>query len=136
MIKATTRCKSSSDISAKEIPLKKNADESMIFIFDKIESQYYSTSNVEEFTDDYTFEDINININIPTAAMGETTLTGNININTALKALEDINLYGEVKNTNDSLIFSEYGDIIIESQNVNLNTIRDVLEFYGLRNDQ
>lgn len=32
-----------------------NADESMVFIFDKIESQYYSTSNVEEFTDDYTF---------------------------------------------------------------------------------
>ncbi len=53
--------------------------------------------------------------------MGETTLTGNININTALKALEDINLYGEVKNTNDSVLFSKYGDITIDSQNVNIS---------------
>lgn len=49
------------------------------------------------------------------------TLTGNININTALKSLEDVNLYGEVKNTNDSVIYSEKGDIIIDSTNVNLN---------------
>ena len=98
-----------------------NANESMIFIFDKIDSQYFSTSNVDEFTEDYTFEEVNININTPTEVMGETTLTGNININTALKSLEDVNLYGEVKNTNDSLIFSKYGDIIIDSQNVNLN---------------
>ena len=98
-----------------------NANESMIFIFDKIDLQYFSTSNVDEFTEDYTFEEVNININTPTEVMGETTLTGNININTALKSLEDVNLYGEVKNTNDSLIFSKYGDIIIDSQNVNLN---------------
>ncbi|HOF68553.1 MAG TPA: VWA domain-containing protein, partial [Ruminococcus sp.] len=98
-----------------------NANESMIFIFDKIDSQYFSTSNVEEFAEDYTLEEINININTPTEVMGETTLTGNININTALKSLEDVNLYGEVKNTNDSVIFSKYGDIIIDSQNVNLN---------------
>ena len=98
-----------------------NANESMIFIFDKIDSQYFSTNNVEEFTEDYTLEEINININTPTEVMGETTLTGNININTALKSLEDVNLYGEVKNTNDSVIFSKYGDIIIDSQNVNLN---------------
>lgn len=98
-----------------------NANESMIFIFDKIDSQYFSTNNVEEFTEDYTLEEINININTPTEVMGETILTGNININTALKSLEDVNLYGEVKNTNDSVIFSKYGDIIIDSQNVNLN---------------
>ena len=35
--------------------------------------------------------------------------------------MEDVNLYGEVKNTNDSVIFSKYGDIVIDSQNVNLN---------------
>ena len=98
-----------------------NANESMIFIFDKIDSQYFSTNDVEEFTEDYTLEEINININTPTEVMGETTLTGNININTALKSLEDVNLYGEVKNTNDSVIFSKYGDITIDSQNVNLN---------------
>ena len=64
---------------------------------------------------------MNINITNPLEVEGDATLTGNININDALKALENVNLYGEVKNTNDSVIFSKYGDIIIDSQNVNLN---------------
>lgn len=98
-----------------------NADESMIFIFDKIDNQYFSSSNVDEHDEDYTLDELNININVPTTVQGETNLTGNININNALKALEDVKLYGEVKNTNDSVIFSKYGDIIIDSQNVNLN---------------
>jgi len=98
-----------------------NADESMIFIFGKIDSQYFSSSNVDEHDEDYALDELNININVPTEVQGEATLTGNININSALKALEDVNLYGEVKNTNDSVIFSKYGDIVIDSQNVNLN---------------
>lgn len=98
-----------------------NADESMIFIFDKIDNQYFSASNVDEHDEDYTLDELNININVPTTVQGEANLTGNININNALKALEDVKLYGEVKNTNDSVIFSKYGDIIIDSQNVNLN---------------
>ena len=98
-----------------------NTDESMIFIFDKIDNQYFSASNVDEHNEDYTLDELNININVPTTVQGEANLTGNININNALKALEDVKLFGEVKNTNDSVIFSKYGDIVIDSQNVNLN---------------
>lgn len=98
-----------------------SAEEPMIFIFDKIDNQYFSASNLEEHDEDYTLDELNININLPTEVQGEATLTGNININNALKALEGINLFGEVKNTNDSVIFSKYGDIVIDSQNVNLN---------------
>lgn len=98
-----------------------SAEESMIFIFDKIDNQYFSTSSVDKYKEDYTLDEMNINVNVPTEVQGEATLTGNININNALKALEDITLYGEVKNSNDSVIFSQYGDIIIDSQNVNLN---------------
>lgn len=98
-----------------------SAEESMIFIFDRIDNRYFSASNVDEHGEDYILDEMNININVPTEVQGEATLTGNININNALKALEDVKLYGEVKNTNDSVIFSKYGDIIIESQNVNLN---------------
>lgn len=97
------------------------ANEEMLYIFDKIDSKYFTGSNVEEYTEDYILEEMNININNPVEVEGDATLTGNININSALKALENVELYGEVKNTNDSLIFSKYGDIIIESQNVNLN---------------
>lgn len=98
-----------------------NIEESMIFIFEKIDDHYFSGSNVEEHIDDYTLNELNININVPTEVQGDANLNGNINISNALKALENINLYGEVKNTNDLVIFSEYGDIIIDSQNVNLN---------------
>ncbi len=98
-----------------------NADEEMSYIFDKIDSAYFSGNNVDEYSEDYTLEEINININDPLEVEGNATLTGNININTALKAFEDVTLNGEVKNTNNSVIFSKYGDIVIDSQNVNLN---------------
>ena len=97
-----------------------NADEEMLYIFDKIDAAYFSGSNVDEHTEDYTLQEMNINVNFPTEVKGEATLTGNININTALKAFDDVSLFGEVKNTNDSVIFSKYGDIIIDSQNVSL----------------
>lgn len=98
-----------------------NANLDMIYIFDKIDSKYFYGNNVEEHTEDYVLDELNINITTPTEVLGEAELTGNININTALKAFEDITLNGEVKNTNDSVIFSKYGDIVIDSTNVNLN---------------
>lgn len=98
-----------------------NANIEMLYIFDKIDAKYFTNSNVEEYTEDYSFEETNININNPVVVEGNATLTGNININSALKAFENVELYGEVKNTNESVIYSKYGDIIIDSQNVNLN---------------
>lgn len=98
-----------------------NAGLDMIYILDKIDSEYFSGSDVEEHTEDYVLDELNINISEPTEVLGEAELTGNININTALKAFKDVTLNGEVKNTNDSVIYSKYGDIVIDSTNVNLN---------------
>ena len=84
-----------------------NAGFDMIYIFDKIDTKYFSGNNVEEHTEDYFLDELNININTPTEVLGEAELTGNININTALKAFEDVTLNGEVKNTNDSVIYSK-----------------------------
>lgn len=98
-----------------------NAGLDMIYIFDKIDSKYFSGGDVEEHTEDYILDELNINISEPTEVLGEAELTGNININTALKAFKDVTLNGEVKNTNDSVIYSKYGDIVIDSTNVNLN---------------
>jgi hypothetical protein len=67
-----------------------SAEESMIFIFDKIDNQYFSASNVDEHDEDYVLDEMNININVPTEVQGEATLTGNININNALKADDDL----------------------------------------------
>ena len=67
--------------------------------------RYFYGGNVEEHSEDYVLDEMNININEPIEVYGDAALTGNININTALKAFEDITLNGEVKNTNDSVIF-------------------------------
>ena len=98
-----------------------NANEEMIYIFDKLDSEYFLGNNVKEFEEDYILKEMNININNPLEVKGEIELTGNINLNTGMKALEDIILNGEVKNTNNSVIFSKYGDVVIDSMNTNLN---------------
>lgn len=98
-----------------------NADTEMIYIFDAIDDAYFSGAGHEEYEEDYSIAEQNINISTPVEVKGELSLTGNINLTTAIKTFEDIILNGEVKNTEDSILFSKYGDIIIESTNVNLN---------------
>ena len=96
-------------------------NEKMPYLFDKIEAQYFSGSNVDEYIDDYFLNDVNININAPLKVEGELELTGNINLTTGIKAVKDVNFNGEVKNTNQSAICSETGDIVINTTNLNLN---------------
>ena len=98
-----------------------NANEGMLYIQKKLNYSYFSGDNVEMYADDYTLEDQNININNPMDVNGTLEMTGNINMNSGIKALEDVNLNGEVKNTNNSVIFSETGDININTSNTNFN---------------
>ncbi len=120
-----------------------NANEEMIYIQKKLNYSYFSGENVEMYADDYTLEEMNININNPMDVNGTLEMTGNINLNSGIKALEDVSLNGEVKNTNNSVIFSEtgninintsntnfsgliyapYGDIVIDTDNLNLNNV-------------
>ena len=97
------------------------AGKEMIYISGKIETQYFSGNNVNEIPEDYVLEETNININEATEVNGDVSLTGNININNAFMAVGDIVFDGDVKNSNNSVIFSKYGDIVVDSQNVNLN---------------
>lgn len=98
-----------------------NANEEMIYILKKLNYSYFSGDNVEVYVEDYSFEDINININNPMDVYGSLELTGNINLNSGIKAYEDVTINGEVKNTNEAVICSETGDIIIETTNVNFS---------------
>ncbi|MCM1530191.1 MAG: hypothetical protein NC093_09385 [Alistipes sp.] len=120
-----------------------NANEEMIYIQKKLNYSYFIGDNVDVYADDYSFEDLNININNPMDVYGSLELTGNINLNSGIKAYEDVSLNGEVKNTNNSVIFSEtgninintsntnfsgliyapYGDIVIDTDNLNLNNV-------------
>lgn len=94
------------------------------FIFSKkLDYSYFNTDSTEIYFDDYFYEDVNIIINNPLEVEGELELTGNINLTTGIKALEDVHLNGEVKNSNESVICSQTGDIIINTTNINLNGI-------------
>lgn len=100
---------------------KESAEESMMYLFHAIDDAYFTGIDYVACEGDYVLGETNINISTPVAASGEMNLEGNINLNTAIKALETITLTGEVKNTNNSVIYSKYGDIIIDSTNVNLS---------------
>ena len=98
-----------------------NVNEEMLYVQKKLNYSYFSGDNVEMYTDDYTLEEQNININNPMDVNGTLEMTGNINLNSGIKAFEDVSLNGEVKNTNNSVIFSEKGDININTSNTNFS---------------
>ena len=97
-----------------------NAQEETKIFFNKIDSRYFA-SNVDTYFEDFFLEESNINVSIPIEAEGDISLAGNINITSGLKALNDINLSGNVENTQNSAICAQTGDIIINTDNVNLN---------------
>ena len=97
------------------------SDKDMIYILNKIDSEYFTNAQINQYTEDYVQYSDTIEISTPTEVIGNTTLTGTINIETALKAFGDITISGEVKNTTNAVIFSKYGDISINSSNVNIN---------------
>ncbi len=98
-----------------------SANEEMIYIQKKLNYSYFSGDNIDVYVEDYSLEDLNININNPMDVYGSLELTGNINLNSGIKAYEDVIVNGDVKNTNEAVIYSETGDINITNTNVNFN---------------
>lgn len=98
-----------------------HTDESMLYVLKKLNYLYFSGENVETYTEDYVLDDLNININNPIDVDGAIDLIGSINLNSGIKAVDDITINGEVKNSNNTVICSETGDINIETSNVNFN---------------
>ena len=98
---------------------KEHLSEDMPVLFDDINAAFFS-ENVDGHDDDYTYSDTNISVSVPLDVNGELDLNGNITITTGVKALDDIDLSGEVQNTSDSVICSQNGDITIDSTNVSL----------------
>lgn len=100
-----------------------DADESMIFIFDKIDTQYFSVPNVEEHEEDYALDELNININVPTEVQGEATLTGNNgeNINyECVSGKRGLANFTKVESTNYHYVVNP---------NYNYHTEQDIIEY-------
>ena len=98
-----------------------NAGLEMLHISKKLDSIYFTGDNVELYQENYSCEKMNMEINTPVNAGGELKLIGNLNLKTGIKALEDISLTGEVINSKDSVVYSEKGNIVIDSTNVDMN---------------
>lgn len=93
----------------------------MVYIPNKIDSDFFDGRDIDSVADDYSIEDTNINISSPLNVDGSTTMQGNVTIQAGVKSKDDINISGDVKNSYDTVIYSQYGDITIDCSNVSLN---------------
>ncbi len=97
-----------------------NADADMLFIGDKINAQYFGNAQA---VDALNLSKSNVNVNAPLDVTGDAAIKGNSNISAAIKAENDIDISGNVSNVNNSVLYSQFGDIIIDCNNVNLSGI-------------
>jgi hypothetical protein len=82
-------------------------------IGERLAQQYFSGGNIQNIPEDYAVSNNNINIGNPIEVDGEISLDGNVSLNSALTASEDVVIDGGNVNGNNSLIYSENGDIKI-----------------------
>mgnify|MGYP001634608385 CR=1 FL=1 len=87
----------------------------------KIREKYF-TENCELFEDGYVKSEMNIHINSPIFSYRNIELDGNVALNSNMGTLMNINVTGEVKNANTSVVYSKYGNITIENDSTaNIN---------------
>jgi len=87
----------------------------------KIKETYF-TENCDLYEEEYVYSDMNIHINNPLFCYNNITLDGNVALNSNLGMLMNLNITGEVKNANTSVVYSKYGNITIENDScANIN---------------
>ncbi len=82
-----------------------------------LDSRYFANAQAYDALD---LSDHNINLNTTMDVAGEAFISGNVNMNASLRADSDISISGNVYNANNAVLYSEFGDIIIDSNNVSL----------------
>ena len=92
----------------------------MILIHTKLADKYF-TENCDTYNEDYTYSDMNININNSVYVMGRLSLDGNISLNNAVGAVSDVDLTGGNLNGNNTVIYSKFGDIDITNSQATVN---------------
>ena len=92
----------------------------MILIHTKLTNKYF-TENCDTYDEDFTYSDMNLNINDPIYVTGRLNLDGNISLNNAVGAVSDIDLSGGNLNGNNTVIYSKFGDIDILNSQASVN---------------
>lgn len=97
-----------------------DVSEDMILIHTKLADKYF-TENCDTYNEDYTYSDMNININNSVYVTGKLNLYGNISLNNAVGAVSDVDLSGGNLNGNNTVIYSKFGDIDISNSQASVN---------------
>ena len=98
---------------------KEHANEAMPEISKAINEKFFA-ENVDVKAENYAKNETNIEVKVPTDVKGKAELNGNIQLSAGLKAMGDIALSGNVLNKNSTVLFSEKGNIVINTENANL----------------
>lgn len=97
---------------------KEHAAIDMPYIGGTLGSRYFGNARAVETLD---LADHNINLNTTLDVAGEAAVRGNVNMNASLRADSDISISGNVSNFNNSVLYSEFGDVTIDCNNVSLS---------------
>ena len=98
---------------------KEHANEVMPDLSKAINEKFFA-ENVDVKAENYKNEDVNINVSAPLDVKGKAEFKGNIKLAAGVKAMGDITLAGGVLNNDNTVLFSENGNIVINSENVSL----------------
>ena len=98
---------------------KEHANETMPDLSKAINEKFFA-ENVDVKAANYAKNETNIEVKVPTDVKGKAELNGNIQLSAGLKAMGDIALSGNVLNKNSTVLFSENGNIVINTENANL----------------
>ena len=97
-----------------------DVNKDMILIHTKLTNKYF-TENCDTYDEDFTYSDMNLNINDPIYVTGRLNLDGNISLNDAVGAVSDVDLTGGNLNGNNTVIYSKFGDIDITNSQATVN---------------
>lgn len=91
----------------------------MIYIHNKLMDSWFN--NAQNYAEDYTLSEMNINLNSPVYVTGRLLYQGNVALNSAIGAVSDVTLSGGNLNGNNAVIYSKFGDIKITDSQASMN---------------
>ena len=94
--------------------------EPTIIIGEKIQDTYF-TNNCDKYNTSYSINDVNVNLHKSVFAKESINLSGNISLDGCVGSNTDIILNGGTLNSNNTVIYSENGNVIINNDNATIN---------------
>ena len=95
---------------------------SMIYLHSKLINRYFS-ENCQTYTEGKKLADMNVNVNAPIYVKGALEIDGNAGLNASIGAVTDITVTGETLNSNNTAIYSKFGNITINCSEISVNGI-------------